>query len=78
VVTKQDPLTRCEKVTSDFPSETFRVLKEREGNSSANTAPADWYWRAFDKLALTDRFRHKMAKRESSITLPAKPAKIDS
>jgi hypothetical protein len=51
----------------DFPSETFRVLKEREEKECGEYRTRRLVLEAFDKLAESPRFREEMSKRESAI-----------
>jgi len=60
---------------SDFPSETFRVLKEHEEKEFGEYRTGRLVLEAFDKLADSSRFRDEMPKRVSTITPPAIPAK---
>jgi hypothetical protein len=50
----------------EFPSETFRVLKEREEKEFGEYRTRRLVLEAFDKLAETPRFRDEMAKRKSA------------
>jgi hypothetical protein len=52
--------------TADFPSETFRVLKEHEENEFGEYRTRRLVLEAFDKLAATPRFRDEMPKRVSA------------
>lgn len=54
----------------DFPSETFRVLKEREEKELGEYRTRRLVLEAFDKLAESPRFRDEMRKRESAFSLP--------
>jgi len=49
----------------DFPSETFRVLREREQQEYHEYRTARLVLEAFDKLAESSRFRDEMSKRRS-------------
>lgn len=57
----------------DFPSETFRVLKEREEKECGEYRTRRLVLEAFDKLAESPRFRDEVPKRESAFEIP-KPA----
>jgi hypothetical protein len=61
---------------ADFPSETFRVLKEREQKELGEYRTRRLVLEAFDKLAETDRFRNEMASRKSAFEVPAKQALV--
>jgi len=52
---------------SDFPSETFRVLMEKEQDAFGEYRTQRLVLAAFDDLADTEQFKHQMAERESSI-----------
>jgi hypothetical protein len=54
----------------DFPSETFRVLKEREIKEYGEYRTQRLVLEAFDKLADSPRFRDEMPKRVSAIKVP--------
>ena len=56
----------------DFPSETFRVLKEREIKEYGHTTRATCL-RRLRRTFKSDRFRGEMPKRVSAIEVPAKP-----
>jgi len=58
----------------DFPSETFRVLKEREIKEYGEYRTQRLVLEAYDELAKSDRFRDEMPKRISAIQGPAKAA----
>lgn len=51
----------------DFPSETFRVLKEREEKEYGEYRTRRLVLDAFDKLAESPRFRDGMGQRKSSL-----------
>jgi hypothetical protein len=51
----------------NFPSETFRVLKEREQKEYGEYRTQRLVLEAFDKLAESPRFRDGTPKRESVI-----------
>jgi hypothetical protein len=51
-----------------FPSETFRVLKEREEKEFGEYRTRRLVLEAFDKLADSPRFRDEMPKRESAFS----------
>jgi hypothetical protein len=55
---------------AEFPSETFRVLKEREEKEYGEYRTQRLVLEAFDKLAESTRFRSEMPKRETAFTLP--------
>jgi hypothetical protein len=55
----------------DFPSETFRVLKEREEKEYGEYRTQRLVLEAFDKLAESPRFRGEMSNRESVFKGPA-------
>ena len=57
---------------SDFPSETFRVLMEREIKLQGEYRTQRLVLEAFDELANSDRFRDEMPRRTSSIEAPNK------
>jgi hypothetical protein len=57
-----------------FPSETFRVLKEREVKQYGEYRTHRLVLEAYDELAKSDRFRDEMPKRVSAIQVPAKAA----
>lgn len=52
----------------DFPSETFRVLKEREEKEYGEYRTQKLVLEAFDRLAESPRFRDEMASRVSSLS----------
>jgi hypothetical protein len=54
----------------DFPSETFRVLKEKEEKRFGEYRTRRLVLEAFDKLAESPRFRDEMPKREPAIAVP--------
>jgi len=54
-----------------FPSETFRVLKEREQKEYGEYRTQRLVLEAFDKLADSPRFGDEMFNRESTIKVPA-------
>jgi hypothetical protein len=54
----------------DFPSETFRVLKEREEKEFGEYRTRRLVLDAFDKLAETPRFREEMPKRWAAFEIP--------
>jgi hypothetical protein len=56
----------------DFPSESFRVMKEREEKEFGEYRTRRLVLEAFDKLAETDRFRGEMASRKSAFEIPAR------
>ena len=56
----------------DFPSETFRVLKEHEIKEHGEYRTQRLVLEAFDELAKSDRFRDEMPKRVSAIEVPAR------
>jgi len=56
----------------DFPSETFRVLKEREEKEHGEYRTGRLVLEAFDRLAESPRFRDEMPKRESAFSMPEK------
>src|SRR5262249_54579960 len=51
----------------DFPSETFRVLKEREEKELGEYRTQRLVLQAFDKLAESPRFQNEMSKRQSRL-----------
>jgi hypothetical protein len=51
----------------DFPSETFRVLKEREEKEFGEYRTQRLVLGAFDKLAESPRFRDEISKRQSAL-----------
>ena len=53
-----------------FPSETFRVLKENEQKEFGEYRTRRLVLEAFDKLAESPRFRDEMPKRKSVFTMP--------
>jgi hypothetical protein len=53
-----------------FPSETFRVLKEREIKQHGEYRTQRLVLEAFDKLAESPRFRDEMPKRVSAFEVP--------
>jgi hypothetical protein len=55
-----------------FPSETFRVLKERETKDYGEYRTERLVLEAYDKLAKSDRFREEMPKRTSAFVVPNK------
>jgi hypothetical protein len=55
----------------DFPSETFRVLKEHEQKHLGEYRTRRLVLDAFDNLAETDRFRREMASRKSAFEVPS-------
>jgi len=54
----------------DFPSETFRVLKEREIKEYGEYRTQRLVLEAFDRLADSPRFRDEMPKRVSAFEVP--------
>jgi hypothetical protein len=56
----------------DFPSETFRVLKEREKKEFGEYRTRRLVLDAFDKLAESSRFRDEMANRKSALNVHEK------
>jgi hypothetical protein len=54
----------------DFPSETFRVLKEREEKEHGEYRTGRLVLEAFDRLAESLRFRDEMPTRQSAIVVP--------
>jgi hypothetical protein len=58
----------------DFPSETFRVLKEREIKECGEYRTQRLVLASYDELGKSDRFRDEVSKRVSAIQLPAKAA----
>ncbi len=54
----------------DFPSETFRVLKEREIKEYGEYRTQRLVLQAFDKLADSPRFRDEIPKRKSAFDVP--------
>jgi hypothetical protein len=60
----------------DFPSETFRVLKEREEEEFGEYRTERLVLEAFDKLALSPRFRDEVPKRESAFQLPKETSRV--
>ncbi len=60
----------------EFPSETFRVLKENEEKEFGEYRTRRLVLEAFDKLAESPRFREDMSKRESSLEIPKKSAQV--
>jgi hypothetical protein len=57
---------------SAFPSETFRVLKEREESEYGEYRTRRLVLEAFDTLAESPRFREDMFKRESALEIAKK------
>ena len=57
---------------TDFPSETFRVLKEKEERLYGEYRTRRLVLEAFDKLAESPRFRDEMPKRVSAFETPPK------
>lgn len=55
----------------EFPSETFRVLKEREEKEFGEYRTGRLVLAAFDKLTESSRFRDDVAKRASAFELPS-------
>lgn len=55
---------------ADFPSETFRVLKEREEKQFGEYRTSRLVLEAFDELARSSRFRDEMPKRVSALEVP--------
>jgi hypothetical protein len=55
---------------TDFPSETFRVLKEREEKEFGEYRTRRLVLEAFDKLAESPRFRDAMSSRHSALDVP--------
>ncbi|MGE5113699.1 MAG: Eco57I restriction-modification methylase domain-containing protein [Acidobacteriaceae bacterium] len=62
----------------DFPSETFRVLKEREIKEYGEYRTQRLVLGAYDELAKSDRFRDEMPMRVSAIEVPVKPTYADA
>jgi hypothetical protein len=56
----------------DFPSETFRVLKEKEEKRFGEYRTRRLVLEAFDKLAESPRFRDEMTKRTLALEIPRK------
>jgi hypothetical protein len=54
----------------DFPSETFRVLKDREIKEYGEYRTPRLVLDAFDKLAESPRFRDEMPNRVSAFEVP--------
>jgi Eco57I restriction-modification methylase len=54
----------------DFPSETFRVLKEWEEKESGEYRTRRLVLEAFDKLSESPRFHDEVSKRESAVGVP--------
>jgi len=57
---------------SDYPSETFRILKERDERKFAEYRTQRLVLEAFDSLSESPRFRDEMPKRKSAFSLPEK------
>jgi hypothetical protein len=57
-----------------YPSETFRILKERDEEKFGEYRTRRLVLEAFDKLAGTPRFRDEMLKRESALPIPKEVA----
>ena len=57
---------------SDFPGETFRVLKEKEEKLYGEYRTRRLVMEAFDKLAESPRFRDEMPNRTSALEIPGK------
>lgn len=55
---------------SNYPSETFRVLRENEQEQYGEYRTRRLVLEAYDELAKSDRFRNEMAKRVSAIEIP--------
>jgi hypothetical protein len=62
----------------DFPSETFRVLKEREIKEYGEYRTQRLVLEAFDKLAESPRFRDEMSKRVSVFDVPVNKASAEA
>jgi hypothetical protein len=62
----------------DFPSETFRVLKEREEKQYGEYRTRRLVLEAFDKLAESPRFKDDMPKRTSAISESRQAAEVNS
>ena len=60
----------------EFPSETFRVLKEREIKECGEYRTQRLVLEAYDELAKSDRFRDEIPKRVSSVVLPDRRASV--
>jgi hypothetical protein len=60
----------------EFPSETFRVLKEREEKECGEYRTRRLLLDAFDNLAASPRFRDEIAKRESALEIPQKSVQV--
>ena len=60
----------------DFPSETFRVLKEREMKEYGEYRTQRLVLEAFDKLSDSPRFRDEMPTRSSAFEAPKKVVTI--
>lgn len=60
----------------DFPSETFRVLKEREKKEHGEYRTGRLVLEAFDKLAASPPFRDEMVKRKSGLEIPKKGPQV--
>jgi hypothetical protein len=62
----------------DFPSETFRVLKEREEKEFGEYRTRRLVLEAFDKLAESPRFKDEMPKRISAFSELRQAAEVSS
>jgi hypothetical protein len=62
----------------DFPSETFRVLKEREEQEFGEYRTRRLVLEAFDRLAESSRFRDEMPKRISAFSELRQVAEVSS
>jgi hypothetical protein len=62
----------------DFPSETFRVLKQYEIKGYGEYRTQRLVLEAYDELAKSDRFRDEMPKRVSSIQAPSTTVRATS
>lgn len=58
---------------ADFPSETFRVLSDKEKSAYGEYRTRRLVLEAFDRLAESERFRSEFSNRESAFEMP--PAK---
>lgn len=63
-------LDPCDVFGSDYPSETFRIMKERDEQEFGEYRTRRLVLEAFDKLAESPRFRGEMSNRESIFKVP--------
>jgi hypothetical protein len=63
-------LDPCDALGAEFPSETFRLLRDREIKRVGEYRTRRLVLEAFDKLAESERFKDEMPKRISAFEVP--------